>query len=147
MIIAGKSGVQAQFLAYTYMGYICLQRQCIKYKHNWLFKRYILQLLKVYWPSKLNTLHVKKMLLRSNSLRSNERKLFTSYILQIFTHKHRITRVILNTPPLYNFLFNFFLNFIFTYFIYCNKHNSKRAIITQLTIRITYTVSKIHDSQ
>jgi hypothetical protein len=32
MIIAGKSGVQAQFLAYIYMAYICLQRQSIKYK-------------------------------------------------------------------------------------------------------------------
>jgi hypothetical protein len=33
MIIAGKSGVQAQFLAYIYMAYIfCSKRQSIKYK-------------------------------------------------------------------------------------------------------------------
>ena len=59
MIIAGKSGVQAQFLAHIYMAYICLQRQSIKYKHDWLFKRCILK--------KLNTLHVKKMLYREGS--------------------------------------------------------------------------------
>jgi hypothetical protein len=43
MIIAGKSGVQAQFLEYIYMAYNCLQRQSIKYKHNCLFKRCILK--------------------------------------------------------------------------------------------------------
>jgi hypothetical protein len=43
MIIPGKSGVQAQFLEYIYMAYICLQRQGIKYKHNLLFKRCILK--------------------------------------------------------------------------------------------------------
>jgi hypothetical protein len=39
MIIACKSGVQAQFLAYIYMAYICLQRQSIKYKRMYMTYR------------------------------------------------------------------------------------------------------------